>query len=240
MLDVLTALKGALISLFHPRMLLLMVWPMAVALLLWGGLAVVYWGDWAAFLSQWLAHSDAGPYLNGGASWVAGSAIFLLILLALLPLAYATALLLLSLFAMPAMVSHVASRAFPDLEQKHGGSNLGSAWNGLVATTIFLGVWMLTLPLWLVSLLAPVVPVLLGAYLNQRLFRYDALAEHASREEFESVTERAAGRLYLLGAILALVQFVPVLNFFSPVYVGLAFIHLCLAELAKLRREAQP
>jgi hypothetical protein len=240
MKDVLTAIKGAFFSLLHPRMLLLMVWPMAAAMLLWGGLALVFWGDWVAFLSQWLAGSSIGPFLDGGASWMAGSAVFLLLLLMLLPLTYATALLLTALFAMPSMVRHVARRNFPDLELKHGGSDLGSAWNGLVAMAVYLGLWLITLPAWLVSPLAPALPVLLGAYLNQRLFRYDALADHASGEEFEDLLERAAGRLYLLGALLALVQFVPVLNFFAPVYIGLAFIHLCLAELSKLRRERAP
>jgi len=237
MKDVLTALQRALFSLFHPRMLLLMIWPMAAAMLLWGSLSLMFWGDWVAFLSQWLAGSSLGPYLDSGASWVAGSAVALLLLLTLLPLTYATALLLTALFAMPSMVRHVAGRDYPGLEEKHGGSNLGSAWNGFVAMAVFLGLWLITLPVWLVSPLAPALPLLLGAYLNQRLFRYDALAEHASQEEFEDLVEQAAGRLYLLGALLAVVQFVPVLNFFAPVYIGLAFIHLCLAELARLRQE---
>ena len=237
MKDVLTALQRALSSLFHPRMLLLMAWPMAAAMLLWGGLALVFWGDWAAFLSQWLAGSSVGPFLDGGASWLAGSAVMLLLLLTLVPLTYATALLLTALFAMPSMVRHVAGRDYPELAEKHGGSNLGSAWNGLVAIVVYLGLWLITLPVWLVSPLAPALPLLLGAYLNQRLFRYDALAVHASGEEFDDLMERAAGRLYLLGALLALVQFVPVLNFFAPVYIGLAFTHLCLAELARLRQE---
>jgi len=76
---------------------------------------------------------------------------------------------------------------------------------------------------------------MLMAYLNQRLFRYDALAEHASREEYAQVIERSTLKLYLLGAVVGLLQFVPLLNLFLPVYAGLAFIHLCLAELQQLR-----
>ncbi|MGH8755199.1 MAG: EI24 domain-containing protein, partial [Burkholderiales bacterium] len=92
-----------------------------------------------------------------------------------------------------------------------------------------------TLPLWLFGLPAVVLPVLLSAYLSQRLFRYDALSEHASADEFERVLERSGIRLYVLGAILAFILFVPLLNLFSPVYIGLAYIHFCLGELQQLR-----
>jgi len=94
---------------------------------------------------------------------------------------------------------------------------------------------VLSLPLWLFSPFALVLPIILMAYLNQRLFRYDALADHASAEEYEQVIERATPKLYLLGALVGLLQFVPLLNLFAPIYVGLAFIHLCLAELRQLR-----
>lgn len=238
-MDILTALKRALLGLFHPRPLAWLLVPMGVSILLWGGLALVYWSAWVQALAGWLAASPAAPYLQGGASWLAGSAVTMLVVLLLLPLAYVTAMLITSTFAMPALVHHAASRDYPQLEARHGGSNMGSVRNAVVGTAVYLVLWLLTLPLWFVSgPLAPLIPLLLNAYLNQRLFRYDALAEHASREEYEALLERICGRLYVLGVVLALLQFVPVLNFFSPIYVGLAFTHLCLAELAKMRREA--
>ncbi|MBA2350437.1 MAG: hypothetical protein H0V78_01210, partial [Burkholderiales bacterium] len=44
-------------------------------------------------------------------------------------------------------------------------------------------------------------------------------------------------RLYVLGALAGLLHYVPLLNLFSPIYTGLAFIHFCLAELRELRLE---
>lgn len=232
-----SALKNALASLLHPRMLALLLLPMGVSLLLWGGLAVWFWGDWTGALGHWLASGPAGPYIDG-LTWLAGSAVTFLILLILIPLAYVTALLIVSVFAMPMIVRHVAQRRFPGLHREHGGSNLGSAWNSLLALLVYLLLWFLTLPLWLLSgPLALAFPVLLNAYLNQRLFRYDALAEHASREEFAALMERSGGKLYLLGGLLGLLQYVPLLNFLSPVYIGLVFTHFCLEELEKLRME---
>lgn len=236
-MNLFSALKYALLSLLHPRILALLLLPMGFSLLLWGGLAAWFWSDWTSAVGHWLASSPAGSYVEG-ITWLAGSAVTFLIVLILIPLAYATALLIVSIFAMPMMVRHVAQRRFPELRQEHGGSNLGSAWNSLAALTIYLLLWLLSLPLWLLSgPLALLFPVLLNAYLNQRLFRYDALAEHASREEFAALMERTGGKLYLLGGVLGLLQYVPLLNFLSPVYIGLAFTHFCLDELEKLRME---
>src|SRR5947207_14473066 len=60
---ILNALARAFVSLLHPKMLWLMVWPVIVALVLWVTLAVLYWGEaaqWiAAQLHQWPAYEWA-------------------------------------------------------------------------------------------------------------------------------------------------------------------------------------
>lgn len=237
MMNLFKTLQQALLSLLHPRMLALLLLPMGFSLLLWGGLAAWYWSDWASALGHWLANSAVGPYVDG-LTWLAGSAVTFMIILILIPLAYITALLIVSVLAMPMIVRHVAQRHFPGLHQAHGGSNMGAVWNSLAALFIYLLLWLLTLPLWLLSgPLALVFPVLLNGYLNQRLFRYDALAEHASREEYATLMERSGGKLYLLGGLLGLLQYVPIVNFLAPIYIGLAFTHFCLGELEKLRME---
>ena len=76
---------------------------------------------------------------------------------------------------------------------------------------------------------------MLGAYLNQRLFRYDALSDHASAEEYAALLEAGWSRMYVLGLLLALLYFVPLLNLLVPVLSGLAFTHFGLAALARLR-----
>ena len=65
--------------------------------------------------------------------------------------------------------------------------------------------------------------------------RYDALAEHASREEMRASSARAAAACTRSGAILALLAYVPFVGFIAPVLFGLAFIHLLLDELQALR-----
>ena len=129
----------------------------------------------------------------------------------------------------------VPAQGRPGLERRRGGSNLGSIWNALAATFIYLALWLLTLPLWLLGLPALLLPVLLNGWLNNRLFRYDALAEHADAEEYAVLGQRAGGRFFLLGCAAAGLQLVPLLNLAAPVWAGLAYIHFGCAELVQLR-----
>src|SRR6266436_4144210 len=163
---IVNALARAFVSLLHPKMLWLMVWPVIVALVIWVTLAMLYWGEaaqWvAAQLHQW------PPYEWAVSVW---------------PL------------------------------------RLIAAWFG----------WILLLLLF--------VPVVLFGYFNQRVFRYDALAEYGTAAEIAEIVRRHRGGLFLLGVALALVGHVPVLGLFMPVYGGLAFIHYGLGRLGELRGE---
>src|SRR5258708_38642846 len=49
------------------------------------------------------------------------------------------------------------------------------------------------------------------------------------------IFEPARGRLFLLGLFTGGMSFIPPLNLVAPVFSALAFIHLCLAELQRLR-----
>ena len=101
-----------------------------------------------------------------------------------------------------------------------------------------LAVVLLSLPFWLFPPLWPVIPLVILAWVNQRLLRYDALAEHADPQEMKRIFARRRGALYVMGLLLALVAYVPLLGFFAPVLFGLAFIHYLLGALAAERRSA--
>jgi hypothetical protein len=106
-----------------------------------------------------------------------------------------------------------------------------------VAVVVSLVLALISLPLWVVPLLWPVITVLLFAYLNQRVFRYDALAEHASAEEMRLLFSRWKGEFFMLGVAIAIAGHIPVFGFFVPVYGALVFIHYGLQRLAELRSE---
>jgi CysZ protein len=233
------ALAGAVRSLVHPVILAVMVVPMAISLVFWLVVGWLAWDTWSHLAqtqvvgwmpSSWTAKWDL--------AWLGTVAALMGAVMALAPMVIVTSLLIATLFAMPILLKHVAGQSFPDLERRRGGTIPGSAWNAVVAMGGFLILWVLTIPLWLIGPLAVVLPLLLSANLNQRLFRYDALSEHASAEEMRRIFDQARGRLFLLGLITGLMYFVPPFNLVAPVLSALAFIHLCLSELEELRRGA--
>jgi CysZ protein len=230
------ALGRALADLRQPRVLALALLPPLAAIVVWIALAWVLADDWARWVADWIATT---PWLTWVREWglssvfVWGSGIAAIALL--LPIMLVTAVLVTELVAMPVIVPLVAGRYHPGLAQLKGGTVAGSVWNACVAVALFALLWLLSLPLWFTGIGALVLPPLISAWFNQRMFRYDALAEHASPAEREAIVRGARGRLFALGFLLALMYYIPFVNLAVPVLSGLAFTHLCLAELAKLR-----
>lgn len=220
----------------QPQMLALAIWPMLVALAAWTGLAWIFWDDWSQWLSAAITGTDVSRWLSPpNIDRLTHYSALLIIILALAPLVLITAVLIAALLAMPLIVRFVAARDYPALERRRGGTFAGSLVNALAAVLGFAALWIVTLPLWLTGFLVPLLASLLSAYLNQRLFRYDALAEHAGPEEMRTIIAAGRGRLYFLGFLLALLYYVPLFNLLVPILSGLAYTHFGLERLAELR-----
>jgi len=212
----------AVVSLFSPRMLWLMVWPVLVSLILWGGAAWAFWSSVVGWVALQLTRlvQPLVAHVPFDLSSIATVSANLMLFVMIVPAVYLTVLLILGVVGMDVMVDHVAARHYPELVRKKGGGAVGSAWNALVAL-----VW----PLW-----ALVQAVVMG-WVNQKLLRYDALAAHASAEEMRTIFATRRVSLFQLGLALGLVVYVPVLGIFAPMLFALAFIHFCLAALRELR-----
>ncbi|MCX7961798.1 MAG: EI24 domain-containing protein [Burkholderiales bacterium] len=232
------SLAYALVHAFHPRMLWLMLWPMLAALALWGTVALFFWVRLALALAEtirgWIETSVLSFALGYAdiALFLAHAALALLFV----PLVVLTALVILGAFGMPAIVAHVAATRFPALARRGGMSAAASLANSVVALAGMVALGALSLPLWVFPPLWPLIPVAILAWGNQRILRFDALAEHADREEMRALFRAHRGRLYALGFVLALLAYVPVVGLFAPVVVGLAFTHYLLGALEALRR----
>jgi len=202
---------------------------MSVALVMWGTLATRL----AGWLRRALDYALAWSQLDFGTDALVAAKVLLFI--AFVPLVYLTALFIVSLFGMQQLVNHVAQRSYPKLERRRGAGIAGTGWNSLVALFGMLALALLSVPLWLLPPLWPLLPPVILGWVNQRRLRYDALAEHAEAGERARIFRARRGALYLLGLLLALVAYVPLLGFFAPVLFGLAFIHYLLGALAAER-----
>ena len=235
---ILDSLARALRDLFSLRVLWVVIWPMLVSMLLWLTLGVTFWGTFSGWLTQGLEAIGILVWLSElEPVWIATGIQVLLHLMFFIPLVMLTALVLTALFGMPALISVIAERDYPLLKRENGGGFVGSVWNALIAIVVFVTVWLVTLPLWLIGV-GVIIPFVAAAYLNQRLFRYDAIAEHATASEMAVLFKHERGGWWGLGLLTGLVQFVPVLNLLGAVFAALAFIHYGLARLEQQRAGA--
>lgn len=231
------ALARAARTMMHPRMLWLMVWPLVLSLIVWLVLGTLF----GAQLFNWVegALNQSSIYKSVTATWpisaLATGLLWLLMFLLAIPLVLVTATLIVGLVAMPMVVRFVADRDFSTLERRRGGTFAGSLVNTIVSLLMFIALAIVTLPLWLIPPLWPVIPIVLLGFFNQRVFRYDALADHASAGEIQAIVKGERRRLWSLGMILGLLGYIPFAGLFAPVYSALAFTYYCLGRLAETR-----
>ena len=223
------ALSRAVPILFTARIVGLAVLPLVVAAVVWTGIAVAGWHPLTDALTRIF-----------GASTLSRVAADVIAVLMFAALAAATALTAIAVLAMPVIVRTVAARHYPTVAPLRGGTFAGSLGNAATALALFIPLWLASLVLLFIPPLYAVASLTLNAWLTQRMFRYDALAEHAARAEIAAVIARSRTRLMGLGLALSPLSLIPLVNIFVlPLYGGIAFTELCLAELEAFRASGQ-
>ncbi len=239
MSSVFKAMASAFRDLFRLRVAWIIIWPLLVAIIFWLDIGYVFWDDLSALMYQAFDAMGIGERLKSIESpWLASTIQFILHILVMGPMIIVTTLIITSIFGMSALIKLVSDRNYPDLKRENGGGVTGSAVNAVLAIGVFIVIWIVTLPLWAIGV-GIIVPFVAAAFMNQQLFRYDALSEHADKQEIKAVVSTNKYALWGLGLLTGLMQFVPVLNFFAPIFTALAFIHFGLYQLKLFRLKNQ-
>ena len=208
------------------------LWPPLVSALLWAAVALLIWTDGLAAMERLI------PTLPwSGWEFIARWAAVFLLLAGFATLTYVTALLLVAVVALPLLINRIAARDYPDLVRRGENVFFGSLANTLVAGLIFVVGGLASLPLLLIPGVILVLPLTWAAWLNQRTFRFDALAEHATRAELKQLTESNSSGFLALGVGTAALAHVPILQVLAPTYAAVAFVHYGLGALRRLRAE---
>jgi hypothetical protein len=247
----------------HPRVILLSLLPLAVA----GGAAwLLGWLYWEAAIDAVRATLQAWSLTAAFMTWLTavGAGGFagvlpLMILIALaVPVIVVVSLLLVAFCMTPALTRLVASRRFPSLERRRGGSWWAGLGVSVGCTVLAVGALVLSIPLWFIPPLVLVIPPLIWGWLSYRVMSFDVLGEHASADERRRVM--AAHRWPLLavgvvtgylGAVPSLVWAVTAAMVLFPLLVlasvwlytlvfafsSLWFAHYALAALQRLRTD---
>ncbi|TXI19977.1 MAG: EI24 domain-containing protein [Nitrosomonas sp.] len=235
--QVLKAIMNALRDLLRFRIAWIIIWPILAATIFWFIVGYVFWDSFSEMLYRVLGEIDVGEWLrNFQSDWIVAGVKGLLQVILFVLLVIITTLVITTIFVMPALIKLVADRYYPDLKRESGVNITGSIVNAILATAIFILVWVVTLPLWAIGI-GIIVPFIAAAFMNQQLFRYDALSEHANKQEIQAICDTNRFSLWSLGLLTGFVQFIPILNLFAPTFTALAFIHFGLAHLKLLRME---
>ena len=249
----------------HPRVIVLSLLPLVLVIALSLGLGYFFWDAALDQVRMWL---DGFSYINMVWQWLenmgAGKLksvlVPLLVVMGATPVIVVLSMLAVALLMTPALVNLVARNRFPALEARQGGGLAASLLWSLFSTLLAAFALVLSLPLWLVPPLVLVLPPLIWGWLTYRVMGFDALAQHASREERKILFQRHGGRLLLMGVVCGYLGASPNLIWamgagFAPAFVllvpvaiwiytlvfafaSLWFSHYCLAALQGLRYAA--
>jgi len=237
MSQILHAITYATRDLLRFNIVWIMLWPILVSSLIWVLTGWLFWDFFSEFIFLGFDELGIKDWLeNQAPGWLAYSIQWLIHIIFFIPLVIITTLLITAIFLMPALIKHVAKKRYPELKRDSGSTILGSLKNALYAMLMYVLIWVITLPLWAFGA-GIIVPFIAAAFLNQQLFRYDALSEHASHSEIKQLLASHRFPLWTLGLLTGFLQYIPIVNFVAPVLTALAFIHYELARLEKSRHQ---
>lgn len=248
----------------HPRVIALSVLPVVIMGVL--SLALGYF-FWESALTLVRDNLDSFALVGIMVRWLEGLGLSslravlapaLLLFLAIPAIVIGT-LLFVAMLMTPAMVAMVAERRFPRLERKKGGSFFASALWSLGSTLLAVIALLVSIPLWLIPPLILILPPLIWGWLTYRVMSYDALADHASREERHQILRKYRMPMLVIGVLSGYLGTVPSLIWASgamfvmmaPILVPVAiwiytlvfafsslwFVHYTLAALDQFRKQ---
>ncbi len=237
---VLQSLKRAFVSQFDGKMLALLFMPFLLSIIVWAILAYFVWEPFTMWLAQSsLIKTVFGSWLGQGSVDLPGAgqmaAAKVLGFLLLLPAIFGSAVVAITVLAMPVVTRHLSAKDYPDVKRQGSLAIHLSLANSLKALAIFLVGYLVTIPLWFIPPLFLVVPWLWWGWLTSRLMRFDSLVEHASAMERNNLIQRNKFSYWALGLAIAAFNFVPPLFLLAPVFGALAFSHFSLNSLRESR-----
>ena len=214
-----------------PRVIVLSLLPLVLMVALGMGLSYFFWEPAVAWVHNAL---NAWPWLTRFWTWLQGMFVAdvrdmlapLVLVLLVTPLVVLASLVMVAAFMSPALTRLVASRRFSALEQRHGASFFYSVLRSLGLTTLALVALLVSMPLWLIPPLVLVLPPLIWGWLTFKVMAFDALADHATAEERETLMKRHKMPLLGIGVLCGYLGAAPSIVWASGLLFAAAFFVL--------------
>ena len=254
----------AVLYCLHPKVILLSLLPLLIAM---GTASLLAYFFWQSAQEALLGMLDASVFVTTLAAWLAAVGLPalkamlapLILIVVLTPLVVVCTVLLVSTLMTPGLVRVVARRRFPALERRHGASFVASLGWALISCALALVATLFTAPMWILPPLVLLIPPAIWAWLTYRVMAFDALADHASSAERQTILANHKSALISMGFVVGFLGATPSLLWsmglmaiaMAPlllplsvwlytvvfVFASLWFVHYCLAALEALRAE---
>lgn len=219
----------------NPALWKLLAIPVAIAM---GSLVILLATALQPLSAQFLNMAPATWLIGIGWTGVADIFAWVAAWLMLFAISYALAALVSGLLIVSQLTDGLGRSAYPQLRRHGSDRPLQSAWVSTVSTIVYLGGWLLTLPLWLVPGFAFVLPVGWLAWFNARTLSFDALTNYANDTELVDVRKRFRSSFLVLGAVGALMAHIPIVGFFAASFTALMFAVAALEALSLERGQS--
>jgi hypothetical protein len=196
----------ALAYCLHPRVIYLSVLPLLLAAV---SLGVLGWWGWAdgvaavrAWLDNWGISHDLLQWLDrAGLSALRAALVPLLLVIMTVPIVIIVCLLLVAGLMTPALVKLVKARRFPALQGAQATPWWASLLWSLGASVLAMFMLLASLPLWLLPVMAVLLPPLIWGWLTYRVLAFDTLADLATSGERQQVLKQHRGTLLVMGVV---------------------------------------
>lgn len=232
------SLGKALKDLFHPKILIFLLFVPLVALLIFFLGLSVFWSPLKEFFFNLINDTIFASALMWSFQWFSSDPVSIfafvvgiLVFLVMMPLGLLTMTIAFSVVTPIFILNRLHQRDFPQLKKYEQFSVVRSLGNSLKTSLIYLILLILSLPFFLFPPVFLILSHLLTSYLNTKIFSYDVFVEFLPEKKLKEIRKKYSGQLFSLGTIATLIYYVPILNIIGIAYIALAFTHFGLQVL---------
>lgn len=227
-------------DILRPRIVAVMLAPFFLSAVLWSFIVWLSW-DWILDLGFRFYSSPIiqkfvsllAPIFTLTEDPIAFVTVAAFIILVVFPAALITALFITSIFLVPTLVSEVRRTDYPHLTKKSNSIFTGTGTSIIYSIKYFV-TWVVSLPLWvIIPGGALIIPFLLVAWFNSKLFGWEVMTEIADSGEIAGFISQNSRALFALGLLTSLIYYIPIVNFIAPVLTSAAFVRFCLKRYSK-------
>lgn len=232
------AISRAIRDFFNLRIVLLVMVPPVVAAIFWIGLVWWNWTLLTTALNDFFMTAEwfkpvlkfAPVVLSADTFNLVNVLVFVGMFAFLFPFVLVSSVMAISILANPVVFAHVLKKHYPQLPPQPV-SFWKSIFNTLKASLGFMILWFMSLPLWLIPGGAVAIPLFLSAFLNKKVYSFDAISEVTGEGQVKALADKLNSKFWIAALLCSAFNFFPLAVFVSPIFSALLFIHLSALQV---------